>query len=91
MPRDRPRVPDDVIFFEFLLFLYGLEPYVSTFFVNFRVWCWCGVVWCWCVVLLRELCVHACVSACFVLVRECLVGACVSVVLVRVLCVSACA
>ena len=48
MPWDRPRVPHDVIFFDFLLFLGGLEPHFFTFFVNFRVRCWCGVVWCWC-------------------------------------------
>ena len=61
MPRDRPRVPHDVIFFDFLLFLGGLELYFSTFFCRFPcvvlVWCCmvlvlvCGVVWCWCVVL----------------------------------------
>ena len=61
MPRDRPRVPRDVIFFDFLLFLGGLEPYFFTFFCQFPcvvlVWCCmvlvlvCGVVWCWCVVL----------------------------------------
>ena len=57
MPRDRPRVPHDVIFFDFWLFLNGLEPYFFTFFLSISV---CGVgvvlygvgvgVWC-CVVL----------------------------------------
>ena len=61
MPGDRPRVPQDVIFFDFLLFLDGLELYFFTFFCQFPcvvlVWCCmvlvlvCGVVWCWCVVL----------------------------------------
>ena len=52
MPRDRPRVPRDVIFFDFLLFLGGLEPYFFTFFCEFPsvvlVWCCMVLVLVWC-------------------------------------------
>ena len=63
MPRDRPRVPHDVIFFDFLLFLRGLEPGFLLFLsisvcgfgvvvygVGVGVWC-CVVLVCgvvWC-------------------------------------------
>ena len=58
MPRDRPRVPQDVIFLDFLLSLGGPELYFLSIFCEFQcvvlVWCCmvlvlvCGIVWCWC-------------------------------------------
>ena len=42
MPRDRPRVPQDVIFFDLCLFLGDPGPYLLSIFCEFQ----CGVVWC---------------------------------------------
>ena len=48
MPWDRPRVPRDVIFFDFFVFLGGPGPYFLKIFCRFQCVVWCGVVWCWC-------------------------------------------
>ena len=56
------------------MFLGGFELHFFTFFVNFRVLCWCGVVWCWC----------WCVVLCGVGVWCCMVLVCGVVVLVVV-------
>ena len=52
MPRDRPRVPQDMIFFEFLLFLGGPKPYFLTILYQFQsvvlVWCCMVLVLVWC-------------------------------------------
>ena len=50
MPRDRPTVPQDVIFFDFVLSLGGPEPYFLTIFCEFQcvvlVGCCMVLVWC---------------------------------------------
>ena len=45
MPRDRPRVPQDVIFFDLLLFLGGPELHFLIIFLSISV-CGDGVVLC---------------------------------------------
>ena len=58
-PRGRPRSPQEcpgiaqgchMTSFSsiFRCFWMVLNLIFRFFFVNFRVWCWCGVVWCWC-------------------------------------------